>query len=336
MALNIIVCDDSSFARKQLIRSIPKSIVNDLYQAGNGIEAMKLLREQKVDLLFLDLTMPIMDGYQVLEAIHAENIDVLVIVISGDVQEQAKQITSHYNILEFVNKPLKSEKLHEILLKFGLCEEEDLNSVATENNQLVEESSNTGITENRFDELAEKVNIATGVAAAKMADIMNLFITMPVPEIKISSGKEVYDVLYGSIEINNDIGISQGFVGNNILGEVVLLMTQKDIQAYHTLISDSPITEKSLRYVAIELGGLISGSIMRSFATQFNTVINLTHPALIQQLSNNNLCENNGSENHILSVHLDYKVKTIEMNIDCYLLFTNKTSSTLNSIMAFV
>lgn len=87
MALNVVVCDDSAFARKQLIRAIPKNLVNNLYQAENGLEAMKLLREGKCELLFLDLTMPIMDGFQVLEAIHKENIAVLVIVISGDVQE---------------------------------------------------------------------------------------------------------------------------------------------------------------------------------------------------------------------------------------------------------
>ena len=332
MALNVVVCDDSAFARKQLIRAIPKNLVNNLYQAENGLEAMKLLREGKCELLFLDLTMPIMDGFQVLEAIHKENIAVLVIVISGDVQEQAKQIAN--NILAFVNKPLKSGELHELLVKYGLCEETD-----TELCSLVPTTSEgttpAGQVSNRFDELRERINIATGVAASKMADMMNLFITMPVPEIKICTGKVVYDILRTSLEINDDIVISQGFIGPGILGESILIIPHKDAANYYHFISDdNNETRQNLNSATIELGGLISGSLLRSFSAQFSAVLNMTHPALVQ-VGKYNLCSEKMEDSNILSVHLDYKIKTIEMNIDCYLLFTGNTSKTLNNIMAF-
>lgn len=333
MALNVIVCDDSGFARKQLIRSIPKSLVKELYQASNGLEAMKLLREGKGEILFLDLTMPVMDGYQVLDAIAKENLNVLVIVISGDVQEQAKKIINQYNVLAFVNKPLKSSVLLDILVQHGLCKETD-----TELYSLAKTSTNVANqaqSENRFDELRERINIATGVAAAKMADMMNLFITMPVPEIKICNGLEVYETLYTSLEVNDDIAISQGFVGSNILGESILLIGKKDaINYYHFIAEDKNETRQNLNSAIIELCGLISGSLLRSFASQFSAVINMTHPALIQ-LDKNILCKEKMKDSNILSVRLEYKIKSIEMNIDCYLLFTGATSSTLNSIMAF-
>lgn len=335
MALNVVVCDDSAFARKQLIRAIPKSLVNNLYQAENGLDAMKLLREGKCELLFLDLTMPIMDGFQVLDAIHKENIAVLVIVISGDVQEQAKQIVNKYNILAFVNKPLKSGELHELLVKYGLCEEQD-----TELYSLVpttsRETTPADQVNNRFDELRERINIATGVAASKMADMMNLFITMPVPEIKICTGKVFYDILHTSLEVNDDIVISQGFIGHGILGESILIIPRKDAANYYRFIADdNNETRQNLNSATIELSGLISGSLLRSFSAQFSAVLNLTHPALIQ-VGKYNLCSEKMEDSNILSVHLDYKIKTIEMNIDCYLLFTGNTSTTLNNIMAFV
>ena len=65
--------------------------------------------------------MPVMDGYQVLEAIKKENIDVLTIVISGDIQQKAQQIISNYNTLAFLKKPLVSEELLIISIIISCC-----------------------------------------------------------------------------------------------------------------------------------------------------------------------------------------------------------------------
>ena len=106
MAIDIIVCDDSRFARNQLIRAIPKKIVKNIYTAANGLEAMELLRSGKAKFMFLDLTMPVMDGYEVLEAVKQEGLRVMIVVVSGDIQQQALEIIKNYNVLAFLKKPL--------------------------------------------------------------------------------------------------------------------------------------------------------------------------------------------------------------------------------------
>src|SRR5574344_1867541 len=121
MALNVIICDDSKFARNQLMRVIPKSVVGTLYQAENGLEAMKLLHEGCGELLFLALTMPVMDGYQVLEAIKKENLDILTIVIRGDNQPQTQKKIAQNKIIASLKKPLDANQLLEVLCNFGLC-----------------------------------------------------------------------------------------------------------------------------------------------------------------------------------------------------------------------
>ena len=90
MALSVIVCDDSKFARKQLIRVLPKSLKENLQEAGNGEEALNIIRNGFGELMFLDLNMPVMDGYEVLKRLRAENRDILVIVLTGDVQKDAE------------------------------------------------------------------------------------------------------------------------------------------------------------------------------------------------------------------------------------------------------
>ncbi|MFV2058851.1 MAG: response regulator, partial [Thiohalomonadales bacterium] len=66
MAINTLICDDSSFARKQILKSLPSGWDYHFTEAKNGRECLKELKAGNGDLLFLDLNMPEMDGYQVL------------------------------------------------------------------------------------------------------------------------------------------------------------------------------------------------------------------------------------------------------------------------------
>ena len=59
--------------------------------AKHGQEAITALEEGKGQLLFLDLNMPFMDGYETLKAIGRKKLNTKVIVISGDIQPEAHQ-----------------------------------------------------------------------------------------------------------------------------------------------------------------------------------------------------------------------------------------------------
>ncbi|RMH39625.1 MAG: response regulator, partial [Gammaproteobacteria bacterium] len=78
-----MICDDSGFARKQLARALPEGLATDVQFAANGREALAILEAEDIDLMFLDLTMPEMDGYQTLKAMSANDIEVPTIVVSG-------------------------------------------------------------------------------------------------------------------------------------------------------------------------------------------------------------------------------------------------------------
>jgi len=99
---------------------LPEGFAADVHMAANGLEAMEILRSQKIEVLFLDLTMPVMDGIGVLETILKEKIEVFVIVISGDVQPKMQQRVIELGALEFIKKPLQQTFLVETLKKFEL------------------------------------------------------------------------------------------------------------------------------------------------------------------------------------------------------------------------
>lgn len=91
MTTRILICDDSALARKQMAKALPPGLADDILFAGDGKEALTILRDQKAELLFLDLNMPELDGYQVLEHIRSEDLPVLTIVVSGDIQPEARE-----------------------------------------------------------------------------------------------------------------------------------------------------------------------------------------------------------------------------------------------------
>ncbi len=88
--------------------------------ASNGREALDAIREGRGEMVFLDLTMPEMDGYQVLETIKSEGLDAMVIVISGDIQPEAHSRVTSLGAMDFIQKPVNPEKLELTLKKFGL------------------------------------------------------------------------------------------------------------------------------------------------------------------------------------------------------------------------
>ncbi len=120
MALPVLICDDSILARKQVRKSLPEAFDVEVQTASNGLEALAILRTQEIGLVFLDLTMPELDGLGVLEAIKAESIDCFVIVISADIQPEMQRRVMELGALAFIQKPVNEDKLHGVLRQYGL------------------------------------------------------------------------------------------------------------------------------------------------------------------------------------------------------------------------
>ncbi len=107
-------------ARKQVLRALPADWDVEVTFAENGAKGLDAIRAGKGEMVFLDLTMPEMDGYEVLEHIRAEGLKSVVIVISADIQPDARERALQLGALEFIRKPIDSETLQITLRNFGL------------------------------------------------------------------------------------------------------------------------------------------------------------------------------------------------------------------------
>lgn len=120
MTTRVLICDDSGFARKQVARALPPEWEKDILFAADGHEALELIRAGYGDVVFLDLTMPGMDGYGVLEIIRREDLPAMVIVVSGDIQPDAQDRVKKLGAMAFIKKPIDTEKAREVLTEFGI------------------------------------------------------------------------------------------------------------------------------------------------------------------------------------------------------------------------
>ncbi len=120
MATKVLVVDDSAMSRKMMIRSLPEGWDVEVSQAANGKEALEAYHAGKAEVMFLDLTMPVMDGYQTLEVLQREGLDCFVIVVSADVQPEAEERVKKLGAMAFIKKPVNTEKVTEILKEYGI------------------------------------------------------------------------------------------------------------------------------------------------------------------------------------------------------------------------
>jgi len=120
MATQVIICDDSNMARKQMSRALPEGWDTEVTLAKNGQEALEIIKQGQHEIMFLDLTMPVLDGYGTLEAIKAEDLPIMVIVVSGDIQPEARERVKKLGAIDFIKKPVDQEKIKQVLQDYGI------------------------------------------------------------------------------------------------------------------------------------------------------------------------------------------------------------------------
>ena len=111
--LKTIIVDDEALARRGLkLRLSGRDDVEVIAEARNGHEALDLIREYEPDLVFLDIQMPGMDGFDVLRELSAEDMPAIVFVTAfNDYAIKAFEA----NALDYLLKPIEDSRLSEAL-----------------------------------------------------------------------------------------------------------------------------------------------------------------------------------------------------------------------------
>ncbi|MFN6264348.1 MAG: response regulator [Chromatiaceae bacterium] len=120
MAIPVTIADDSLLSRKTVRKALPPEWDIELTEACNGKEALVAVAAGKAEVLFLDLTMPELDGFGVLRQLHEHHTKTVVIVISADIQPEARKLVESLGAFRFLHKPLQPDQLRQTLADLGL------------------------------------------------------------------------------------------------------------------------------------------------------------------------------------------------------------------------
>lgn len=120
MNLNVLIVDDSAVMRAMIRRTLSLCGISlgDVYEAGNGVEALAQLGEHWVDLALLDVNMPVMDGEELLTRIRAsEEWRALAVIIVSTESSDTRLARLRAHGVEIVHKPFTPEQLRNTILQ---------------------------------------------------------------------------------------------------------------------------------------------------------------------------------------------------------------------------
>jgi two-component system OmpR family response regulator len=106
----ILVAEDET-SLNDLLQDALRMNGYETISAKHGLEALRLIREEKPDLVILDINMPQLDGFGVIEKLRNENNNVPVIVLTARDQNDDKSIGFGLGADDFVTKPFGLEEL---------------------------------------------------------------------------------------------------------------------------------------------------------------------------------------------------------------------------------
>lgn len=325
----LLICDDSNMARKQLLRALPTDWGVSVTLAANGMEALEAIRQGLGQVVLLDLTMPEMDGYQVLAAVRAENLQAQIIVVSGDVQTQAIQRVLELGALAFLKKPADPDELKKTLDSLGLLGKPQ---TAVALARAVPEPATSF-----QDAFRETINVAMGRAGALLARVLGVFVQLPLPNVNMLEVGELHMALADAQSSEQLTAVCQGYIGGGIAGEALLIFHGSEIADMAQLMQRDS-AEYSDMEMLLDLSTILIGACLSGIAEQIDVVFSQGHPQVLgEQGGIEELIRINQQRwKKTLAVEISYSLEGHNIHFDLLMLFTEDSVERLSKKLAYL
>jgi len=115
--LSILLVEDNLINQK-VAQSIFKNIGFEIDIASDGAEAVEKSMANKYDIIFMDLYLPKLDGFEATEKIRKNGSTMPIVAMSADVDDQQKARSVQYGMDDFITKPARVELVKQVLIKY--------------------------------------------------------------------------------------------------------------------------------------------------------------------------------------------------------------------------
>ncbi|MBA6342634.1 response regulator transcription factor [Colwellia sp. MB02u-10] len=166
--LNTIIVDDEPLARKGLaVRLQEHKDINIIVQCTNGREALEAVRAYQPDLIFLDIQMPGLNGFEVVEAIIAQGLHLPMVVFVTAFDQYAMQ-AFEVHAQDYLLKPADEQRLAQTLDKIRQSISSEVN--ALHKSKLVRLVSD--VTGNDCDKILQELENNEPVSVSSYSDVL--------------------------------------------------------------------------------------------------------------------------------------------------------------------
>ena len=328
--LAVLVCDDSAMARKQLIRVLPPGWSVRITQASNGVEGLQAIREGKGEVVFLDLTMPEIDGYALLAALGEEDLLAgrTIIVVSADVQEAAVERVKALGAVAFVRKPIESGTLQRCLA--------DLNLLPSNSTEGVRRGDTTQVAFR--DAFREVTNIAMGKAGALLAKLLGVFVELPIPNVNMLEIGELHMALADARDGQHVTAICQGYIGEGIAGEALLMFHDSELSDMAELMHWKGEGQAAQMEMLLDLASILIGACLNGLTEQWSGHFSVGHPVLLGQGASiaDIIRINEKRWARTLAVEISYSIEGQRIHFDLMLLFSEDSVAKLTDKISYL
>ncbi|MER2492972.1 histidine kinase [Catenovulum sediminis] len=189
------------------------------------------------------------------------------------------------------------------------------------------------ITEDQRDCYQEISNVAMGQAADLLARLLDVKVILPIPVVNLIEVNELRMALSGIENTESVSGVCQGFIGNGISGEALLIFNDTSFADISSLLKYGGITDSSLELeLLMDVANILIGACLRGVGEQLDVGFSQGHPVVLGQ--HVNLTDLIKAKNYrwtkTLAIEINYKIEGYDINCDLLLLFTEDAIGVLN------
>ncbi|MBY7944593.1 response regulator [Vibrio fluvialis] len=330
MSYSVLICDDSALARKQMARSLPASLNADITFAVHGLDALSILDTQRFQLMFLDLTMPELDGFGTLEAMRDKGYTTPVVVVSGDIQPKAKERVLALGAKAFIQKPINKDDLNAVI--------RTLVEPPTQPRIVTPISIELPVLRRR-DIYMEVANVSIGRAADALARHFDVFVQLPLPNVNIFEVSELHMALRDLADNVHVSGVCQGFSGEGIAGEALVLLTDSSVADLKKLMK-VPADNEELEELELimDVSNILVGSFLNGLGEQAEVRFFQSSPVLLgQHIPIDSVIQSTaGSFKKTMTFEVSYNIEGTSIRCDLLFMFVDESLPLLDSKLAYL
>jgi len=328
MATPIVICDDSSFARKQLLRALPEGCDVDITFAKDGQEALTAVKQHKAQLMFLDLNMPIMDGYQTLQAMRQSGLNSNVIVVSGDIQPEAHKRVIELGASAFIKKPVDKREIASLLQQLGI--------------KLLSGKSHSKAIEVQTDVRSgcqEIANVAMGRATDLLARLLDAYINMPIPNVNNIEKNELLMALKYVDQAQDVSAVCQGFIGAGVAGEALLIFNDSSFTDMAELMDYQEELDESVELeLLMDISSILFSAFLKGIAEQLDIHFSQGQPMVLgRHINVSDLLKRNSARwERTLAIETSFSFENRKISCELMFLFTEDSIQPLQELISCI